>query len=197
VVFLDKKSDFMKGNAFGLLVLDIIFGAGASAMPSGSLFIFCLNLIITVIGLYLARYWWKTVPSNTRYNSLVSFVSFASVGFFAVTPLLRISYGSLLFWTFFILYLLVLGYSLYKKEIIFQAFHRPENSKVAKGVSLFLLVLIVISAFSFRNGQELIILRLLSDYQGVFFIFFILYGIGILFTFIATAMLKKPEEIKR
>ena len=61
---------------------------------------------------------------------------------------------------------------------------------------LFLLVLIVISAFTFRNGQELLILRLLDDHQGGFFMALLMYGLGLFFSFISSALLKKPEEIR-
>ena len=140
-----------------------------------------MNAVITVIGMCLARYWWKTVPNNIRYNSLVAFVMLVSAGIFGVTPILRISFGSFLFWLLFLLYLVVLGYTLYKKELIFQAFHRPESSKIAKGAIIFLLVLIVISAFTFRNGQELIILQLLDDHQGGFFMALIDVWSGLIF----------------
>ncbi|PLS15385.1 hypothetical protein CVD28_23985 [Bacillus sp. M6-12] len=193
---MDKKADFMKGNSFGLLVLDLLIGSGASAIPSGSLFIFLINMLITIIGLSISRYWWKTVPGTVRYNSLVTFVMLISMGFFTVTPLLRITNDTLLFWPVLLLYLLVLGYSLFKKELIFQAFHRPEGSRIAFGTFVFLFVLIIIGAFSFRNGQELLIMNMLNDHQGAFFISLMLFGIGLLVSFISSAMLKRPEDIK-
>jgi hypothetical protein len=117
------------------------------------------------------------------------------MGFFTVTPLLRITFNTLLFWPVFLLYLFFLGYSLIKRELIFQAFHKPGGSKLAIGTFGFLLILIIICAFTFRNGQELIILRLLNDHQGALFISCMLYAIGLLVSFLSSAMLKKPEEI--
>ena len=70
----------MRGNAWGLLVMDILFGSMTSALPEGSLKIFLMNVVITIIGMSFSHYWYRTVPNTVRYNSLVAFVMMISLG---------------------------------------------------------------------------------------------------------------------
>ncbi|MDI3311269.1 MAG: hypothetical protein QJR05_07550 [Thermoanaerobacterium sp.] len=156
-----------------------------------------MALGVTLVEIGIAWYWWKTIHNEVRYNSLICFLMLITSGIFCMIPVLRLTFGTLLFWTTLILYIVLLLYSLYKKEMIFQALHRPEKSKIAKGIVAFVFVLMIIGSFSFKNGQELLILRVLNDYQGAFFVAFFSYAIGFLFTFTSFALLKKPEEIQK
>ncbi len=119
-----------------------------------------------------------------------------TMGVYMAEPILRLSFGTLVFWPFLLLYLVVIGYALFKREMIFQAFHRPGKSKIVFGSYLFVIILIIISAFSFRNGQELILMQLLDDQEGVFFFTVIMYLGGLFLSFLSFALLKKPEDIK-
>lgn len=179
-----------------MLISSVIFGFFGSAIPDWSIGIFLFNLLITVFSLGLARYWYQSVKNTIRYNSLTSFIMLITMGIYLAEPILRISFGTLVFWLFVLLYLLVIVYSLFKREMIFQAFHRPEKSKIAFGSYLFVIILIIISAFSFRNGQELILMQLLDDHEGVFFFTSIMYLAGLFLSFLSFALLKRPEDIK-
>lgn len=193
----EQRFKFFEGNALGLLISSVLFGFFGSAIPDWSFGIFLLNLLITIFSLGLARYWHQSVKSTIRYNSLTSFMMLITMGFFLAEPIFRISFGTMVFWSFVLLYLLIIGYSLFKREMIFQAFHRPEKSKIAFGSYLFVIILIIISAFSFRNGQELIIMQLLDENEGVFFFTFLMYLGGLFMSFLSFALLKKPEDIKK
>lgn len=190
-----ERFKFFEGNALGILINSIIFGFFASAIPDWSFRIFLLNVVITIISLGIARYWYTSIPNTIRYNSLVAFVMLITMGFYVATPLFRMTLGTKVFWPVLILYLVVIGYSLQKREMIFQAFHRSRGSKIALGAYLFVIILAIICAFSFRNGQELIIMQLLNQNQGVFFFSSILYLGGLFLSFLSFALLKKPEEI--
>ncbi|WP_148361195.1 hypothetical protein [Bacillus timonensis] len=191
----EQRIKFFEGNALGLLIGPVMFGFFGSAIPDWSFRIFLLMMVTTFILLCIARYWYKTIPNTIRYNSLVAFLMLISMGLYIAIPILRISFHTMVFWPLLILYLLVMGYSLLKREMIFQAFHMPGKSKIVLGSYVFLMILTIISAFSFRNGQELVIMQLLSENQGLIFFSFILYLGGLFLSFIAFALLKKPEEI--
>lgn len=94
------------------------------------------------------------------------------------------------------MYVLVLVYALYKREMIFQAFDKPEKSKLAKAIVVLVLVLLVLGALSFRYGQEMAILVLLNDYQGAFYVSSFAFIIGLLMTFVSTSLLKKVKVKK-
>lgn len=191
----EKKFKFFQGNALYLLGSCLLFGFFGNAIPDWSFSVFVLNTLITIFCLCIARYGYQSIANTIRYNSLVAFLTFLTMGYFLATPIFRISFETMVFWPILFLYLLVIGYSLLKREMIFQAFHRPGKSKIALGSYAFLIILIVISAFSFRNGQELIIMQLLNQNQGIFFFSFLLYLGGLFMSFISFALLKKTEEI--
>lgn len=131
-----------------------------------------------------------------RYNSLTAFLLIITMGFFAVMPLFRILSDTILFFLALAMYVLVLVYALYKREMIFQAFDKPEKSKLAKAIVVLVLVLLVLGALSFRYGQEMAILVLLNDYQGAFYVSSFAFIIGLLMTFVSTSLLKKVKVKK-
>ncbi|WP_071396394.1 hypothetical protein [Bacillus tuaregi] len=192
----EQRFKFFEGNGLAVLMGPFLFGVLGCTIPNWSFRIFIFNMLITIFSVGLARYWYQTVENTVRYNSLTSFIMLMTMGFFVAEPILRLSFGTMVFWPFILMYLLVIGYSLYKREMIFQAFHRPGKSKIAFGSYLFIIVLIIISAFSFRNGQELILMQLLDDQEGVFFFTFLMYLGGLFLSFLSFALLKKPEDIK-
>ncbi|MDI3311270.1 MAG: hypothetical protein QJR05_07555 [Thermoanaerobacterium sp.] len=191
-----RSTDFKNSAVYSLIILNVMFGTFASLIPTGSLTIFLLNMGLTIIEVAISWHWWRTIPNEVRYTSLVCYLMSITFGIFATIPLLRLTFGTMLFWLILLLYLMVLGYSIYLKELLFQAFHRPGKSKLSKGIAAFLLVLIIIGALSSRNGQEMLILSILNDHQGAIFVSLFSFIIGLFVTFTASSLLKKPEEIK-
>lgn len=184
-------------NALYLLISNLLFGVLLSLIPTGSLTIFLLFMLITVLEMVLAWVWWRKDMEIIRYNSLTAFLLLVTMGLFAVMPLLRIMSGTILFWSALVIYLIVLLYSLAKKEMIFRAFDKPGKSKIAKGTVIFVLALLILGAFSFRYGQEMVIMASLNDQQGALYVSAFAYVIGLLMTFVSTALLKKPKEVKQ
>lgn len=200
MVYLDKEhrnfKNFIVGNAFALIGSNLLFGILFSLVPSGSLNIFLLFMAVTLFEVVIAWLWWKKGMELVRFNSLTAFLLCITMGFFMVFPLFRITHGILFFWIVLFVYLLIVIYSLIKKEIIFQAFHKPGKSKIANGTVIVLVLFLILGAFSFRYGQEMIIMANLNDQQGALYVSAITYGLGLLITFVSTALLKKPSEIK-
>lgn len=188
--------DFIVGNAFGLIGSNLLMGTLSSLVPSVSLNIFLLFMAITLVETVIAWIWWRRGMELVRYNSLTAFLLCMTVGLFMVFPLLRITHGIPLFWVTFAVYALMILYALIKRETIFQAFHKPANSRIAKGTVIVLILFLLLGALSFRHGQEMVILASMNDQQGALFVSSFTYSLGLLVTFVSTALLKKPSEIK-
>ncbi|WP_282155944.1 hypothetical protein [Cytobacillus gottheilii] len=186
---------FFDGNGMYLLGSNLLMGTILSLIPSGSLNIFLLFMLITAIETVIAWTWWKKDMEIVRFNSLTAFLLVATLGLFAVFPLFRLTEG-VPFWLILIAYLLVVAYALYRKEVIFQAFYNPKKSKLYLGVMLVLVIFLIVGAFSFRYGQEMVILASMNDHSGAFFVATFAYLLGLLLTFVSTALLKKPAELK-
>nr|WP_295974893.1 hypothetical protein [uncultured Bacillus sp.] len=190
------KTFIGSSNAVYLLISNVLFGTLLSFVPSGSLITFLIFILITAFEMSLSWVWWKNNMELIRYNSLTAFLLIITMGFFAVMPLFRILSDTILFFLALAMYVLVLVYALYKREMIFQAFDKPEKSKLAKAIVVLVLVLLVLGALSFRYGQEMAILVLLNDYQGAFYVSSFAFIIGLLMTFVSTSLLKKVKVKK-
>ncbi|MFD2442561.1 hypothetical protein ACFSO7_00925 [Bacillus sp. CGMCC 1.16607] len=191
-----NKEKFMYGPAFGLVGLGIIIFPITTAIPKWSFNIFFMNLLLLIIFTSIARYWYKTISYEKWYNALVNFLMTISFGFFSVTPLLRLTLHTWVFWLLLFLYGLLFAYTVLKREMIFKAFYNPGKSKIAKGSLIFLLILLAIGGLTARNGQDMVILRLLDEHQGAFFISCIFYAVGMLVTFVSSAFLKKTDKVQ-
>lgn len=115
---------FFDGNGMYLLGSNLLMGTLLSLVPFGSLKVFILFMIITLIETVIAWVWWKRGIEIIRFNSLTAFLLCVTMGFFMVFPLFRMMQG-ILFSLGMIAYLFVAIYALYRKELIFQAFHKP------------------------------------------------------------------------
>ncbi|MGI8386737.1 hypothetical protein [Robertmurraya sp. P23] len=187
--------NFFDGNGLALLGSNLLMGTLLNLVPRWSLSVFLFFMVITLIETVIAWVWWKKGMEIVRFNSLTAFLLLATIGLFGVFPLFRMIQG-ILFWLVLIIYLLVAFYALYRKELIFQAFHNPRESKLIYGIFGVFFVFLILGAFSFRNGQEMVILASLNDHQGALYVAGFAYALGLFFTFISTALLKKPSEIK-
>ncbi|MFE8703874.1 hypothetical protein ACFYKX_25205 [Cytobacillus sp. FJAT-54145] len=188
--------NFFDGNGMYLLGSNLLMGTLASLVPTGSWSVFTLYMLITLFQLGLSWIWWKSDMTLIRFNSLTAFLLCITMGLFFVVPLLRLTIGVLSFWLILAIYVCITFYALVRKELIFQAFHKPGKSKIAKGTVIILFLLIILGGFTYANGQEMVIMANLDDNQGAFFISTFLYVLGLLITFVSTALLKKPQEIK-
>ncbi|MBP3040280.1 hypothetical protein J9303_12375 [Bacillaceae bacterium Marseille-Q3522] len=188
---------FFSGNINSVIFLNLFFGTLASLIPSGTWVIFIIAVFITVIETIIGWIWFSGIKNKVRYNSLIAFLTIITSGFFWVIPLLRITYGTILFWGMLLIYLTIFVYTLYKRELLFKAFYRPEKSRLAKGVLIITGVVFVIGSLLYRNGQELIISTFLNNQQEGVAVSLIFYIFGLIFTFISSIFLKHPDKIKK
>lgn len=178
-----------------LLGSNLLWAILASLVPTGSMRVFLLFISITIIETLITWKWWKQGVEIVRFNSLTSFLLLSTMGLFWIFPILRVTQG-FLFWLLLAVYLIVVFIALYRRELIFQAFHNPRESKLIYGILGVFFIFLIVGAFSFRNGQEMVILASLNDHQGLLYVAGFTYALGLFMTFISTALLKKPSEIK-
>jgi hypothetical protein len=187
--------NFFDGNGMYLLGSNLLWALLASLVPTWSMTVFLMFLSITIIETLIAWKWWKQGVEIVRFNSLTSFLLLKTMGLFWIFPILRVAQG-FLFWLLLALYLLVAFIALYRRELIFQAFHNPSQSRLIYGILAVFFLFLILGSFSFRNGQEMVVLASLNDNQGLLYVAGFTYALGLFMTFISTALLKKPSEIK-
>ncbi|MBP3040281.1 hypothetical protein J9303_12380 [Bacillaceae bacterium Marseille-Q3522] len=186
--------NFISGMIGPAVVFNLLFGGLVSLVPSVSLEIFLLVVLIISIEIVMNWMWFKKIESKEQYNGLTSFLPLITSGFFMTIPLMRITYGSILFIVVLLLYLIVFVFTLYKRKLIFHSFNNPGKSRLAKGSIIFILAVLVIGSMSARNGQELLILAHLNTHQDGIFISLIVYIFGMFLTFISVIVIKEPSN---
>jgi hypothetical protein len=201
VVYLVKNvertaKNFFNGNGMYLLGSGLLWSTLMSLMPKWSLNLFVLFISVTLVEVAIAWVWWKQGVEIVRFNSLTAFLQLETMAVFWIFPILRITQG-IWFLGLIVLYLIVFVYALYRKELIFQAFDNPRESKLIYGIVAVFFVFLVLGTFSFRRGQEMVILASMDDNQGLWYVSGFAYALALFIVFLSTSLLKKPSEIKR
>ncbi|MEH7883192.1 hypothetical protein V7654_02600 [Bacillus sp. JJ1609] len=174
------------------------FSLIGSAAPVWSFTTFKLQLAILVIGILIAVYWYRTIEDGRKYNLFVAADMMVLMGFFAIVPLLRLTFGTIVFGVFLIAYLLFLFHSILKSIVL----HRlPAALKYLPAISLSVAVILFLSAFFIRDTEGAIIANIISSSDGSVILAFLLYVIGVLMTWLGIFVLReffeKPPEKKR
>lgn len=184
-------------NAIQISIL-FFFSLIGSAAPDWSFTTFKLQLAILVIGILIAVYWYRTIEDGRKYNLFVAADMMVLLGYFAIVPVLRLTFGTIVVWVFLIAYLLFLIHSILKSIVL----HRlPEVLTYLPSISLSAAVILFLIAFFLRDTEGAIIANIISSSDGAVILAFILYVIGVLMTWLGIFVLReffeKPAEKKR
>ncbi|MBP3040279.1 hypothetical protein J9303_12370, partial [Bacillaceae bacterium Marseille-Q3522] len=125
--------NFISGMIGPAVVFNLLIGGLVSLVPAPSLRIFLLVVLITCTEVVINWMWYKKIDSKEQYNGLTSFLPLITAGFFMTIPLMRITYGSILFIIVLLLYLTVFVFTLYKRKLILYSFENIRHSWLAKG----------------------------------------------------------------
>ncbi|WP_462410665.1 hypothetical protein [Neobacillus sp. Marseille-QA0830] len=187
---MEKKISFWKSHAMYLLLVFFI-GAICSLLPEESYVMFRINMGISLIGMMLAYYWYRTIEDYLRYKAWVSFLMIFLLGLFAVIPLLRATFHTFLFYPALLFYLAMLIYSMLVAKTILPVLHRLISIKSATIIMLVLFLVNVICTFTVTADDRVIYLSLLDQYGNGMFFSSLFFGCGLLFTFCTFVTLDK------
>lgn len=174
------------------------FSLIGSAAPVWSFTTFKIQLGILFLGILMAVYWYRTMEYARKYNLFVAADMIILMGFFATVPLLRLSFGTIVFQLFLIVYLLFLIHSILKSIVL----HRlPGALKYLPAILLSGAMLLFVSSFFLTDTKGSIIANIISSNDGPVIYSFLLYGIGVLLTWLGMFVLReffeKPAEKER
>lgn len=184
-------------NAIQISIL-FFFSLIGSAAPVWSFTTFKLQLAILVIGILIAVYWYRTIEDGRKYNLFVAADMIILMGIFAIVPVLRLTFGTILFWVLLIIYLLIIFNSILKNTVL----HRlPAALKFMPSLSLWSAMILLFSVFFLRDSKGAIIAKLFSSSEGAIVLSLLLYMIGVFMTWLAFVAIReffeKPREKKR
>ncbi|KQL51017.1 hypothetical protein AN964_18485 [Heyndrickxia shackletonii] len=180
---------FKKSRIIQSYILLAFFGFIISFVPfefwSLALFNEILALLAVPLFFLFLR---KNRHTSKRYFSLLSFVLMMEMAIFFVEPILRIFYGSILFW-FELLVLIFLGILSYRiAENTAQGFLKPGSK--------FGLIIYAVCGVIIGLGTIVYRVTLAAEIPDAFPIAIILYIFSLMFLFICPIMLIRPERVE-
>lgn len=179
----------------GLLFFFSLIG---SAAPVWSFTTFKIQLGILFLGILIAVYWYQIMEDGRKYNLFVAAEMIILMGFFATVPLLRLSFGTIVFQVLLIVYLLFLIHSILKSIVL----HRLSDAlKYLPAILLSGAILLFVSSFFLRDTNGSIFANIISSNDGPVIYSFLLYVIGVLLTWLGMFAIReffeRPPEKER
>jgi hypothetical protein len=182
-------------NGMFLIASNVLWIPLMSAIPSWSFKMFLSFMVFALIETIIAWVWWKKPLKIVRFNSLTGYIQIFTMSTLFCFPMFRITEGNL-FWIALALYTVIVTLSLFKRELIFQTFHNPQESKLFFVLMGLLVVIMTVGGLSAYRGRDGILMAFMNDHQKTWHVSTIFYFMGLLLIIICSSLLKKPEEIE-
>lgn len=183
-----KKNDDLLGEIFTRLPLAIFFNFIGSAVPDWSPAIFKLNIALIILGTIISIIIYHKVSDPRTMWNRVSFILFFLLGFFLITPFLRLAQGTLIFWVLLGAYLLyILNFALRYLTV----YHGVQVSGLAKIRSTMIwgTFLLFIGSFFLINENGNIFMQILVSNPPPLIFSILFYLGGLLFTLLSFILL--------
>jgi hypothetical protein len=183
-----KKNDDLLGEIFTRLPLAIFFSFIGSAIPDWSPAIFKVNISLIILGTIISIIIYHKVSDPRTMWNRVSFILFFLLGFFSITPFLRLAQGTLIFWVLLGAYLLyILNFTLRYLTV----FHGVQVSGLAKIRSSMIwgTFLLFIGSFFLVNETGNIFMQILLNNPPPLIFSILFYLGGLLFTLMSSILL--------
>jgi hypothetical protein len=183
-----KKDDELLFEIFSRLLLAFFFNFIGSAIPDWSSSIFILNLALISAGIIVSIIFYKKVSDPRTMWNRVGFVLLLLMGFFWVTPFLRIAYGTSLFW------ILLAAYLIYIFNFILRyldVFHGVQVSGLSTNryMMIWVTFLLFIGSFFLTNDNGNIVLQIFDADAPPLLFPIVFYLGGLIMTLVSFTLL--------
>ncbi|MBT2683190.1 hypothetical protein J7E42_06105 [Bacillus sp. ISL-37] len=183
-----KNNDELLFEIFSRLLLAFFFNFIGSAIPEWSSSIFILNLALISAGIIVSIIFYKKVSDSRTMWNRVGFVLFLLMGFFLVTPFLRIAYGTSIFWVLLAAYLIyIFNFILRYLDV----FHGVQVSGLTTNryMMIWVTFLLFIGSFFLTNENGNIVLQIFDADAPPLIFPIVFYLGGLLMTLMSFTLL--------
>ncbi len=185
---MKQKNDDLIGQIFSRLFLAFLFNLIGSVMPQWSPFIFKVNMALILLGTIVSIFiYHKVSDARTMWNR-VGFVLFMLMGFFMVTPFLRIAVETSIFWVLLAAYLLYIVNFILRYLDVFHGVSVPGLSR-NRHMMIWITFILFIGSFFLANENGNIILQIFNTNAPPLIFLIIFYLGGLLFTLVSFILL--------
>jgi hypothetical protein len=183
-----KKDDELLFEIFSRLLLAFFFNFIGSAIPDWSQSIFIMNMALIFAGTIVSILFYKKVSDPRTMWNRVGFILFLLMGFFMVTPLLRVAFETSIFWT------LLASYSIYLLNFILRyldVFHGVQIPGLSRNrhTMIWVTFILFIGSFFLANENGNILMQILEKGAPPLIFLIIFYLGGLIFTLVSSILL--------
>lgn len=192
-----------KVNLYCFMFTGILLALFSSIMPSWSWLAFislsCLTIILSITSY---RLYCKREDDHKYHNFFLMML----ISICMVLPFLRVMYKSPLLILFLSYFLLIVLYSLHKRNSIFSAYHEENETRKIKLVYLLSFIVILLLVFTLKNPAGTLLIKVVinnnlnpyfnSPYSG-FIMFTILYLVGLFLALLSASCFAVGKEPPR
>lgn len=189
---MDKKTNvtFKESRIFSIVGLFVLVGGLMSVVPQESLIVFIINMVMAIIGGVIFYILWRLHNRHSkRYYSLLSYVMIIGLSIYFAVPLLRLFYGTYVFWVGILLVVIVIALPYIQAEKIAKGILNPSKNKFGK---VYLVIFVLVLVF----GSLLYINASATQSPDAFTFSIFLFALSLMFLCIAPILLITPERIE-
>ena len=183
-----KKDDELLYEIFSRLLLAFFFNFIGSAIPDWSFSVFIMNMTLIFAGTVVSTLFYKKVPDPRTMWNRVSFILFLLMGFFMVTPFLRIAYGTAIFWILLGAYLIYLFNFILRYLDVFHGLQIRGLSR-NRHTMIWVTFILFSGTFFLTNENGNIVLQIFSADAPPLVFPIVFYLGGLLFTLVSFILL--------
>jgi hypothetical protein len=186
----NKTVTFKESRIIPTTFLLIMVGFIYSFIPNENWLLLRVNMGVAGLCFVIFTILWRYNRNHSkRYFSLLSYAMLITLSLYFTIPLLRVFFGSFLFWLTLLLLAACTLIPYFFSESIAKGVQNPSKSKMGK---VYLIMSMLIVAF----GTILLFYVNLQGSQDAFVVALFSFGLAVLFLFIAPIFLITPERVK-
>lgn len=178
---MKQKNDDLIGQIFSRLFLAFLLNLIGSVMPQWSPFIFKVNLALIFLGIIVSVVIYRKVSDTRTMWNQVSFVLMLLLGFFMVTPFLRLTLGTMIFWILLAAYLIYLVNFILRYLDVLHGVRLPGRTR-NRHAMIWLTFILFIGAFFLGNENGNILMQIVEKGAPPLVFIIIFYLGGLFFT---------------
>ncbi|WP_370296565.1 hypothetical protein [Rossellomorea marisflavi] len=185
---------FKESRILSITCLFLFVGGLMSVVPQESLVVLIVNSVLALIGAAIFYTLWRLHHRHSkRYYSLLSYVMIIGLSVYFAVPLLRIFYGTYVFWIGIGFLVIVISLPSIQAERIAKGILNPSKNKFGKVYMIIFVLVLVFGSFLYINAG------VTQSPDALTFSIF-LFALSLMFLCIAPILLLTPErmeELKR
>lgn len=185
-----KNISFKESRILSITGLFLGVGGLMSVVPEENIVVFIVNSLLAVIGGIIFYILWRQHRRHSkRYYSLLSYVMIIGLSVYFAVPLLRMFYGTYVFWIGIVFLVIVISLPYFRAERMAKGILKPSQHKFGKVYLTIFVLVLVFGSFLYINASAT------QSPDALTFSLF-LFALSLMFLCVAPILLITPERME-